>query len=66
MPDAPGDRARCAGRLPDLRYGFGADGGHGRRGRRCRVARSDAAVVGRCRAIISVGGARDVAHDRHP
>ena len=31
VPDAPGDRAGCAGRLPHLRHGAGAHCGHRRR-----------------------------------
>ena len=50
LPDAPADRARRAGQLPDLRHGARADDADGRRGRKPRTARHDAAVLGRRRA----------------
>ena len=44
VPDAPGDRARCAGRLPDLRNGARAPNGHAR-GDESRTRRHDAALL---------------------
>ena len=56
LPDAPGDRARRARRLPDLRHGARAAHGHARRTRpNPELDRHDAALLGqpgadRCRS----------------
>jgi YHS domain-containing protein len=42
------------GNLPDLRHGLGADDARGRRNRKSRIARHDAALLGRCRALAAV------------
>ncbi len=47
LPDAPGDRAGRPRHLPEVRHGTGADDPAGRRGRRSRTARHDAAVLDR-------------------
>src|SRR6516162_9751786 len=54
LPDASADRAKGARQLPDLRHGSRADDAHGRRNRKSRIARHDAALLGRCRALAAV------------
>ena len=50
LPDAPGDRPRRAGQLPDLRHGARAAHSHARGGRRRPPEGHDAALLGERRA----------------
>ena len=64
LPDAPGDRQRRAGRLPDLRHGARADGGFARRRPEPGTGRFHPPHVGERGALGPDHGARDGRHGR--
>ena len=59
LPDASGDRPRCAGQLPDLRHGARAAHGDARRRRERPSEGHDAALLGERRAQPSARRHRD-------
>src|SRR5437763_11637371 len=59
LPDASGDRARCAGQLSDLRDGAGAAYRHARRRKEPRTRRHGAAILVKRRSVAAVAADRD-------